>query len=101
MDMKTNKTEPCGLDALVRQSEKMELYKKYTIDMSVKQQKFEEESQRHFCNTIKKHQQQTETILSNKDQLINLMKLSKDHSMDDLNVLRARLYMAKAQGVSI
>lgn len=100
MEIKTNKTEQSGLDALVRQTDRMELYKQYTIDMSAKQKKFEEESQRHFCNTIKKHQQQTEQILNNKDQLLHIMKLSKDQSMSDLNILRARLYMAKAQGVS-
>jgi hypothetical protein len=79
-------------------SDKVELYKQYTIDMSDKQIKFEEESRRHFTNTIKKHQEQTESILNNKDNLVNLMVQNKDKSMDELNSLRARLYRAKAEG---
>lgn len=100
MNMKTNNTEQCNLEPLVMASEKMELYKQYTIDMSEKQQKFEEESQRHFANTIKKHQEQTEQILNDKDALVQLMVQNKDKSMDELNSLRARLYRAKAEGVS-
>jgi hypothetical protein len=56
--MKSNNTEQqCNLEPLVMASEKVELYKQYTIDMSDKQIKFEEESRRHFTNTIKKHQE--------------------------------------------
>jgi hypothetical protein len=66
--------------------------------MSDKQIKFEEEIRRHFTNTIKKHQEQTESILNNKDNLVNLMVQNKDKSMDELNSLRARLYRAKAEG---
>jgi hypothetical protein len=97
--MKSNNTEQqCNLEPLVMASDKVELYKQYTIDMSDKQIKFEEESRRHFTNTIKKHQEQTESILNNKDNLVNLMVQNKDKSMDELNSLRARLYRAKAEG---
>lgn len=99
--MKTNKTEQCNVEPLVMMaSEKVQLYKQYTIDMSEKQQRFEEESQRHFGNTIKKHQEQTEKILADKDALVQLMINNKNRSMDELNLLRAGLYKAKAEGVS-
>ena len=99
--MKTNNTEQqANLEPLLVATEKVKLYKQYTIDMSEKQQKFEEESQRHFANTIKKHQEQTEQILKNKDTIVELMVQDKNKSMDELNSLRARLYRAKAEGVS-
>jgi len=60
--------------------------------------KFEQESRRHFTNTVKKHQETTEQILNNKDALLGLMVQNKDKSMDELNSLRARLYRAKAEG---
>ena len=81
-------------------TDKVELYKQYTIDMSGQQMKFEQESRRHFTNTVKKHQETTEQILNNKDALLGLMVQNKDKSMDELNSLRARLYRAKAEGVS-
>jgi len=97
--MKTNNTEQqANLEPLLVATEKVKLYKQYTIDMSEKQQKFEEESQRHFANTIKKHQEQTEQILKNKDMIVELMVQDKNKSMDELNSLRARLYRAKAEG---
>ena len=47
---------------------------------------------------IKKHQQQTDDIINNKEALLQQMKDSKEQSLDELNLLRAKLYKAKAEG---
>jgi len=54
----------------MRHQEKVQLYKQYTIDLREKYQKFEVESQRHYSNIIKKHQQQTDDIINNKEALL-------------------------------
>ena len=84
----------------LRHNEKVQLYKQYTIDLKEKYHKFEVESQRHYANIIKKHQQQTDEIINNKEALLQQMKESKEQSLDELNLLRAKLYKAKAEGVS-
>ena len=82
----------------MRHNEKVELYKQYTIDLKEKYHKFEVESQRHYANIIKKHQQQTDDIINNKEALLQQMKQSKEQSLDELNLLRAKLYKARAEG---
>ena len=84
----------------MRHQEKVQLYKQYTIDLREKYQKFEVESQRHYANIIKKHQQQTDEIINNKEALLEQMRQSKEESLDELNLLRAKLYKARAEGVS-
>lgn len=74
------------------------MYKQYTIDLKEKYHKFEVESQRHYANIIKKHQQQTDDIINNKEALLQQMKRSKEQSLDELNLLRAKLYKARAEG---
>jgi len=74
------------------------LYKQYTLDLKEKYHKFEVESQRHYANIIKKHQQQTDDIINNKEALLQQMKESKEQSLDELNLLRAKLYKARAEG---
>lgn len=76
------------------------MYKQYTLDLKEKYHKFEVESQRHYANIIKKHQQQTDDIINNKEALLQQMKESKEQSLDELNLLRAKLYKARAEGVS-
>ena len=83
-----------------RHQDKVALYKQYTLDLKEKYHKFEVESQRHYANIIKKHQQQTDQIISDKEDLVEQMRHAKEQSLDELNVLRARLYKAKAEGVS-
>lgn len=82
----------------MRHQEKVQLYKQYTIDLREKYQKFEVESQRHYANIIKKHQQQTDEIINNKEALLEQMRQSKEESLDELNLLRAKLYKARAEG---
>ena len=74
------------------------MYKQYTIDLKEKYHKFEVESQRHYANIIKKHQQQTDDIINNKEALLQQMKQNKEQSLDELNLLRAKLYKARAEG---
>lgn len=74
------------------------MYKQYTLDLKEKYHKFEVESQRHYANIIKKHQQQTDDIINNKEALLQQMKESKEQSLDELNLLRAKLYKARAEG---
>jgi len=88
------------LKRVERHNEKVQLYKQYTLDLKEKYHKFEVESQRHYANIIKKHQQQTDDIINNKETLLQQMKESKEQSLDELNLLRAKLYKARAEGVS-
>lgn len=74
------------------------MYKQYTLDLKEKYHKFEVESQRHYANIIKKHQQQTDDIINNKEDLLQQMKENKEQSLDELNLLRAKLYKARAEG---
>lgn len=61
-----------------RHLDKVALYKQYTLDLKEKYQKFECESQRHYANIIKKHQQQTDQIISDKEDLVEQMRQAKE-----------------------
>ena len=84
----------------MRHNEKVAQYKQYTLDLREKYHKFEIESQRHYANIIKKHQEQTDDIITSKETLVKEMRANKKQSEDELRKLQAKLYTARAEGVS-
>ena len=75
-------------------------YKTYALTLKERYQKFETESQRHYANIIKKQQKVTDDMLKNKEDMLYELEQNNRKAVDDLNLMKAKMYKAQQDGVS-
>jgi len=80
------------------QADKVAKYKQYAIDLKSKYQKFEFEAQRHYAQILKKHQKQTDELLSKKEDMFYKLKVDNEEAEKELVNMRNKLYKAQQEG---